>query len=384
MRADQDRRACGGVASPLAGRAGQQAAGDPELAAQLLDGQEVLLGERLGRGHQRALVAALDPTQERVQRDGRLPRPHVALEQPLHRRRPREIAVEVGDRLLLVLGELERQRGPVALEQLSGLSERRRDLVLALARPAGDAELEQEQLVEREPASPLLRLLERFRAMERVQRVGAARQAFPLFQRRRERVGLVRNELEGAVGKGAEPRRRDLLAGRVDRRQVGGGGRTVQVVRLDVERVPAELPAEAHTRPGLELVLQPVLVEPDGRDCAAVVRDGRASGSSTGGARVAARRCGSHRRSPPPAHRRGRRCGSLRRSAGSRGGDARAGRERWRGRASAACRRSPGRPPGASRAAPPAAPAAAPRAGEATPPVGPRLQTPSGASLGRV
>ncbi len=275
MRADQNRRACGGVTCPLAGRAGQQTAGDPELAAQLLDGQEVLLGERLGRGHQRALVAALDPTQERVQRDRRLPRPHVALEQPLHRRRPREVAVEVGDRPLLVLGELERQRGPVALEQLSGLSERGRDLVFALARPPCDAELEQEQLVEREPASPLLRLLERFRAMERVQRVGTARQPFPLFQRRRERVGLVRNELEGAVGKGAESWRRDLLAGRVDRRQVGGGGRTVQVVRLDVERVPAELAAEAHTRPGLELVLQPVLVEPDGRDCAAVVRDGR-------------------------------------------------------------------------------------------------------------
>ena len=74
--------------APLADRAGQQAAGDAELAAELLDGEEVLLGERLGRRHQRALVAALDRAQQRVQRDHRLPRADVALEQPLHRHRP--------------------------------------------------------------------------------------------------------------------------------------------------------------------------------------------------------------------------------------------------------------------------------------------------------
>ena len=83
---------------------------DAELAAELLDREEVLLGERLRRRHQRALVAALDRAQERVERDDRLPRPDVALEQPLHRHRAREVAVDLGDRLLLVLGELERQR----------------------------------------------------------------------------------------------------------------------------------------------------------------------------------------------------------------------------------------------------------------------------------
>src|SRR5207342_2867802 len=99
-------------------------------------------------------------------------------------------------------------------------AERRRDLVLALARAAGEAELEQEQLVEREPASPLLRLLQRPGTVERVEGVGAARQALPLFQRRRQRVRLVRNELERSVCQRAQARRRDLLAGRIDGREV--------------------------------------------------------------------------------------------------------------------------------------------------------------------
>ena len=217
VRADQDRGARRGVARPLADRAGQQAAGDPELAAQLLDGEEVLLGERLGRRHQRPLVAALDRAKQRIERDRGLPGADVPLEQPLHRRRAGEVAVDVRDRPLLVLGQHERQRRAVALEQPAGIAERGRDLVLALACPAGEAELEQEQLVEGEPPSPLLRLLQRARAVERVQRVGAPRQPFPLLQAGRQRVGLVRNELERPVCESAQTRRRDLLAGRVDR-----------------------------------------------------------------------------------------------------------------------------------------------------------------------
>ena len=199
--------------------------GDAELAAELLDREEVLLGERLGRRHQRALVAALDRAQERVERDDRLAGADVALEQPLHRRRAGEVAVDLRDRLLLVLGQRERKRRAVALDQLARLAERRRDLLLALARAAGEPELEHEQLVEREPPPPRLRLLERPRPVQRVERVGAPRQPLALLQPGRQRVGLVRDELERAVGERAHPRRRDLLAGRIDRREVGGRGR---------------------------------------------------------------------------------------------------------------------------------------------------------------
>ena len=67
---------------------------DAERRTELVDRQEVLLGERLRRGHERSLVARLDGAQERVQGDDRLPGGHVSLQQPLHRDRAREICVE--------------------------------------------------------------------------------------------------------------------------------------------------------------------------------------------------------------------------------------------------------------------------------------------------
>ena len=67
-------------------RAGDERAADAELHADALDREEVLLRERLGRRHQRALAAGLDRPQERVERDDRLARADVALQQPLHRR----------------------------------------------------------------------------------------------------------------------------------------------------------------------------------------------------------------------------------------------------------------------------------------------------------
>ncbi len=81
---------------------------DADLAAELLDREEVLLGQRLGRRHQRAAVAAFDRAQERVQRDHGLARADVALEEPLHRRGAAEVGVDLGDRALLVGRELGR------------------------------------------------------------------------------------------------------------------------------------------------------------------------------------------------------------------------------------------------------------------------------------
>ena len=55
-------------------------------AEQPLDRREVLLGERLGRRHQRRLAAVLDGAQHRVQRHHRLAAADLAHQQPLHRR----------------------------------------------------------------------------------------------------------------------------------------------------------------------------------------------------------------------------------------------------------------------------------------------------------
>ena len=178
VRADDDVRL---AADLRLDRAGDERAADAELHAEALDREEVLLGERLGRRHQRALPSRLDRPQQRVERDHRLARADVALEQALHRRRPGQVGVELGDRLLLVLGQHERERAAVARDQLARRRQRRGDLLLALGRAARERELEHEQLVEREPLPPLLRLGERARLVDhgRARRRAAAARARP-------------------------------------------------------------------------------------------------------------------------------------------------------------------------------------------------------------
>ncbi len=98
VRADDDV----GVRPARADGAGEERTGDAELRADRLDGEEVLLGERLGRRHQRSLAPGLDRAEKRIERDHGLPRADVALEEAPHRLRPAEVGVDLGDRLLLV------------------------------------------------------------------------------------------------------------------------------------------------------------------------------------------------------------------------------------------------------------------------------------------
>ena len=93
------------------------------------------------------------------------------------------------------------------------------------------------------------------------------------------------------------------------------------VVRLDVEPAAPELArAGARASPGSSLSSQPVLVEPDRRDRAALVGDHRRQHRQPSARPAAATRSAPRRRSPPPARRTGRRSGSRRPSAGSREG----------------------------------------------------------------
>jgi len=75
----------------------------------------VLLGQDLRRSHQRRLLARLDRAQHRVDRHERLPRPDIALEQPVHRRAVAEIGVDFAHHAPLGVGEGERKRGHPAL-----------------------------------------------------------------------------------------------------------------------------------------------------------------------------------------------------------------------------------------------------------------------------
>ena len=271
MRADEDARA--GVALALRHRAGQQPDADADLPAELLDRQEVLLGQRLGRRHQRAAVAAFYGAQQRVERDDRLPRADVALEEPLHRRGPAEVGVDLGDRAFLVGRELERQRLPVALDQVTGRVERRRDHVLLAAVTAQQAELECEQLVEGQPAAASLGLLFGAGTVERPERVGAQRQVLALLELRRQRVGQVPRVDERRADQLAQLLRRHVLAGWIDGSEVRRRDDAVQVEGADVESVTPLAAAQAHVRSRLELPREPGLVEPGGRDRPAAIRD---------------------------------------------------------------------------------------------------------------
>ena len=92
------------VGAAAAGRRAGEQRGRHQLARhQRLQGREVLLGERLGRRHQRGLGAVLDRAQHRVQRDDGLARADLAHQQPLHRAVAREVGVDRLHRRALVV-----------------------------------------------------------------------------------------------------------------------------------------------------------------------------------------------------------------------------------------------------------------------------------------
>ena len=71
----------------------------------------VLLGEHLGRHHERTLSTPVDGGQQGRDRDDRLTRADVALEQAVHRVRRAEVREQLGDRTPLRRGRLEGEPG---------------------------------------------------------------------------------------------------------------------------------------------------------------------------------------------------------------------------------------------------------------------------------
>ena len=152
MCADDDVRIRSEVALTPGRGAREQCTADAEQTARLLECEEVLLRQRLRRRHQDALLACLDRSQQRIERHDGLAGSDLALKETLHRHALLEIAVEVDERALLILGQLERKDLPVARDQLAGWAERRCDLRFTLAPLARESDLQQvPALVEREP-----------------------------------------------------------------------------------------------------------------------------------------------------------------------------------------------------------------------------------------
>ena len=100
VRPDHDRRLSRGDVAERLGpavrleRPGQQGHADPEIGQQRPDGLEVLAGEKVRRGQQRALQPVAGHGGERIGGDRGLARAHVALEQAEHRRGPREVVAD--------------------------------------------------------------------------------------------------------------------------------------------------------------------------------------------------------------------------------------------------------------------------------------------------
>jgi hypothetical protein len=264
-------------AAPARGRAREQRRLHELARHQRLERGEVLLGERLRRSHQRRLRAGLDRAQHRVDGDDGLAGADLAHQQPLHRPVARDVAVDGGHSRPLVARRRERQRvRQPALGQPARRLERRGPRRLAAQRaPAQERELEQQQLVEREPAATALLVAE----VRGVERRGAVGQPLARAHARGKRLERLHGRPAPLAHEGEDLRRRQAV-----RRGVGGhvalalardrvGGRRMELDAEPVARLELALQQQAGT--GAVLAFQPRLVEEGRVHRAGLVADHR-------------------------------------------------------------------------------------------------------------
>ena len=257
------------------GRSGQQRGLQQLAGHQRLQRGEVLLGQRLGRRHQRRLGALLDGPQHRVERDDGLAGADLAHQQPLHRAAGREVAVDRGHRPVLVVGRGERERiGQPAPGQRAGRVERLG--AGGLAAPGAAAQqhdLQQQQLLEREPHARGL-LVAEVRGAERRRPV---RPAAGGAQARRQRLDDVRERGAVLAHERGDLGRREPVGRRIGRHVAAGADLLAGLgVVLDAEAIAALVLALQHQpRAGAVLALQPRLVEERRLHDPRLVGDGR-------------------------------------------------------------------------------------------------------------
>ena len=281
VRSDDERRVarCDQLAhrSTLARtqRAREQRDPHAERRAELVDREEVLLGERLGRSHERPLPSGFDRAQERMEGHDRLPRAHLALQEALHRGRALEVGVDLRDRALLVERQRERERRAIAVDQLTGLGQGIGGGSSTRSSRARQGDLQHEQLLEREPHASGLGLVERAWPVQGNQGVGAQRKTFAREERRRQRLPGIAHEWKRLRAKLAQLLLRDVLARGVHGREVGSLDLALEVVRRDGEAELVRTSSQPNARAWRQALLEPGLVEPRRLDLPARIGDAR-------------------------------------------------------------------------------------------------------------
>ena len=282
----------------------------------------MLLGERLGRRHQRRLVAGLERAQHRVQGDRRScpsrPRPSAAAASARPESRSASISPNAAR------WSPVSSNGSEASQRATSSAGRPRAIAIPgrssrrARRRAASATWCRKQLLEREPLAGERDVLgvareSGPRAGRRPRAASRRRRAAPPAAAR-SRASAASRRLPGPL---ADPLRAQALARR------GGPGRSrscgcrsrrsrragvEDLVRGDLEPLALELAVEQHPRPGRQPLGEPGLVEPDRLHRAARVGDGRPRRSAGCGAGSAAPGpSGPRPRPSPPRRSAGRR-----------------------------------------------------------------------------
>ena len=189
---------------------------------------EVLAGEQVRRGEQRALPPGLRGSGQRPGSDRRLARPDVPLEQAEHRRVAGEVSPQGVDRGGLVRGQLQGpadlrgerldDRGPDRGIGLVGHLDPWRRVPRPLAAPTDHPDLEGEQLVEGEPPQGGIPRLERRRVVGLLEGDVDRREPLGLADRGRQ---VLRVLVAGAVERLADGRSQPCR-GQTRRQRVDG------------------------------------------------------------------------------------------------------------------------------------------------------------------
>ncbi len=112
------------------------------------DREGMLPGEDFRGGHEHGLISMGHGQQHRIEGHDRLAAAHVALQEAVHRQRPAHVGPDLGDRLPLALGQLEREEAADAgIDQGRGLQRRGLPQLVLLMPPDGQRQPQQEKLL---------------------------------------------------------------------------------------------------------------------------------------------------------------------------------------------------------------------------------------------